>query len=252
MPGEHAKYDVLQGANLNLNFPSVIGTLQSGGRELEYGYSSGIYLKHTTSSLIRSVPEQAEIDKLGGGKTIADWARRFDLAFEKARSEDITFVGGVAPTAVSFGRYLHRTHKVYPKDLWQVRVMTLGSVAGINTKYVRLRCGPCMARWISLRSMGLPRACLDNSGTIAGPGCPITTSFFFEVEVRGKIKMLHEMRPGEVGSLVVSTPIFPRYKIGDLIRAFAPPYFRCIGRDRWTSRLRYWWDALVMWDFDRL
>jgi hypothetical protein len=47
--------------------------------------------------------------------------------------------------------------------------------------------------------------------------------------------MLHEMRPGEMGSMIVSTPILLRYKIGDLIRAFRPPCFRCIGRDasRW-------------------
>jgi hypothetical protein len=46
--------------------------------------------------------------------------------------------------------------------------------------------------------------------------------FFFEVLTRSGIKMLHEMRPGETGSLVVSTPIL----------ALKPPYFRCIGRDR--------------------
>ncbi|MDY7078209.1 MAG: hypothetical protein SXV54_14940 [Chloroflexota bacterium] len=33
---------------------------------------------------------------------------------------------------------------------------------------------------------------------------------------------------------VVSTPILPRYKIGDLILSFRSLYFRCIGRDRCT------------------
>lgn len=64
--------------------------------------------------------------------------------------------------------------------------------------------------------------------------------------------MLYEMSPGETGSLIVSTPVLPRYKIGDLIRAFEPPYYRCIGRDQFSTYLRYWWDALVMWEFDRL
>jgi hypothetical protein len=129
--------------------------------------------------------------------------------------------------------------------------MTLGSVAGINTKYAP-----------SLRALYGPVDIVEIYGATEGmfgqqrddrrAWVPNYDLFLFEVEVRGKIKMLHEMLPGEVGSLVVSTPILPRYKIGDLIRAFAPPYFRCIGRDRWTSRIRYWWDALVMWDFDRL
>jgi len=48
-----------------------------------------------------------------------------------------------------------------------------------------------------------------------------------------------------VGSLVVSTPILPRYKIGDLILAFQSPYFRCIGRDPWCTPLRYAWDEFL-------
>ncbi|MCJ7618765.1 MAG: hypothetical protein MUP64_00930, partial [Anaerolineae bacterium] len=76
--------------------------------------------------------------------------------------------------------------------------------------------------------------------------------FLFEVETGEGVKLMHEMRPGETGSLVVSTPILPRYKIGDLIKAFAPPYFRCIGRDRPITRLRYWWDQVVTMDLGRL
>jgi hypothetical protein len=64
--------------------------------------------------------------------------------------------------------------------------------------------------------------------------------------------MLHEMRPGEMGSLVVSTPILPRYEIGDLIRAFRPPYFRCIGRDHWWTPLRYAWDEFNSFNLGRL
>jgi hypothetical protein len=76
--------------------------------------------------------------------------------------------------------------------------------------------------------------------------------FLFEVQTRAGLKMLHEMRPGEMGSLVVSTPILPRYKIGDLIRAYQPPYFRCIGRDKPTSYLRFLWDRVSSMDYDRL
>jgi hypothetical protein len=68
--------------------------------------------------------------------------------------------------------------------------------------------------------------------------------FFFEVKTRAGLKMLHEMKPGEMGGLVVSTPVLPRYRIGDLIRAFEPPYFRCIGRESWHTPLKYAWDEL--------
>jgi hypothetical protein len=245
------RIEVLQGANLNLNFPSVVGTIQTGDTELEYGYSSGIYLRHTTSSLIQSLPKQEDIDALGGGKTIADWERRFELAYQQARDANITFVGGVAPTAVAFGRYLHSKHRVYPKDLWHVRVMTLGSVPGINTRYVPI-----------LRALYGPVGVVEIYGATEGmfgqqrdekrAWVPNYDLFYFEVETRRGARMLYEMEPGETASLVVSTPTLPRYKIGDLIRAFRPPYYRCIGRDRLLTHLRYWWDAFTLWEFDEL
>ena len=64
--------------------------------------------------------------------------------------------------------------------------------------------------------------------------------------------MLHEMRPGEIGSMIVSTPVLAHYKIGDLIRAFEPPYFRCIGRDKWYTPLRYAWDEFRTFNLGRL
>ena len=64
--------------------------------------------------------------------------------------------------------------------------------------------------------------------------------------------MLHELQPGEVGSLVVSTPVLARYKIGDLILALKPPYFRCIGRQQWWTLLRYAWDEFSSFNFGRL
>ena len=76
--------------------------------------------------------------------------------------------------------------------------------------------------------------------------------FFLEVETRSGIKMLHELQPGEVGSLVVSTPVLARYKIGDLILALKPPYFRCIGRQQWWTPLRYAWDEFNSFNFGRL
>ena len=245
------RFEVLQGANLNLNFPSIVGRVKTGEEELEYGYSSGIYLRHTTSSLIRSLPKQEDIDALGGGTTISDWERRFELAYEQAKDTNITFVGGVAPTAVSFGRYLYQKHGLYPKDLWQVRVMTLGSVPGINTRYVPI-----------LRALYGPVEVIEIYGATEGmfgqqrddkrAWVPNFDLFYFEVETRRGTKMLYEMEPGETGSLVVSTPTLPRYKIGDLIRAFKPPYYRCIGRDRPLTHLRYWWDSFMLWEFDEL
>jgi hypothetical protein len=244
--------EILHGVNLNLNFPSVVGTVRVGEREVEYGYSSGIYVKHTTAATpLRTLPAQEEIDALGGGKTIRDWERRFELAYQRCRGENVCIVGGVAPTAVDFGRYLHHTHGVLPKDLWKVRIMTLGSVPGINTKYrpiLRALYGQVEIAEIYGTTEGMFGQQRDEKRAWV----PNYDLFFFEVETRGRIKMMHEMRKGETASLVVSTPVLPRYKIGDLIKAFQPPYFRCIGRDKPWTPFRYWWDQLVTMDLGRL
>ena len=249
---DSGRFDILQGINLNLNFPSVVGKVQTGKREIEYGYSSGIYLKHvSTSTPIRSVPAQEEIDALGGGKTLKDWEVRFDLAYEKCREENVTLVGGVAPTAIEFGRFLRKKYGKYPKDLWDVKLMTLGSVPGINTRLMpilKAMYGPVEIREI----YGATEGMFGQQKDKARAWVPNYDLFFFEVQTRSGIKMLHQMKPGEMGSLVVSTPILARYKIGDLIRAFRPPYFRCIGRDYWYTPLVYGWGEVTSFNLDRL
>ena len=129
------KFEIFKGVNLNLNFPSNAGTISAGEREIEYGYSSGIYTKFVSKfTPIRSVPTQEEIDELGGGKSIEDWEKRFELAYQKCKNKNVTLVGGVLPTAQRFAHYLHKVHKIYPKDLWNIEIVTLGSVPGINTR----------------------------------------------------------------------------------------------------------------------
>ena len=246
------RFDLFAGVNLNLNFPSVVGTITAGENEIEYGYSSGIYTKYvSTMTPISSVPSQEEIDALGGGKTIKDWERRFDLAYEKCKEENVTLVGGVCPTAIRFGKYIHKAHGVYPKDLWNTQIMTLGSVAGINTRYqpaLRAMYGPAEIREIYGATEGMFGQQKDNKRAWV----PNYDMFFLEVATRSGVKMLHEMKPGEMGGLIVSTPILPRYQIGDLIRAFEPPYFRCIGRDQWHTSLRYAWDEIMTFNLDQL
>ena len=246
------KYDLFQGVNLNLNFPSYVGTIQVGDREVSYGYSSGIYTKHvSTFTPIRSVPSQDEIDALGGGKTSKDWEARFELAFQQCKEENVTLVGGVAPTVVLFGRYAKDKHGVYPKDLWKAQILTLGSVPGINTRYepaLTAMYGPVAIREI----YGTTEGVFGQQRDAKRAWVPNYDLFFFEVQTRSGMKMLHEMRQGEQGSLVVTTPILVRYEIGDRILAFQPPYFRCVGRDRWWTPLKYLWDEFMTGNLGRL
>jgi len=246
------RFDLFAGVNLNLNFPSVVGTIQVGERQIEYGYSSGIYTKHvSTSTPVRSIPTQEAIDALGGGKSVKDWERRFELAYEQCKDQNVTLVGGVCPTAIRFARYLYKTYKKYPKDIWKTQIMTLGSVPGINTRYkssLTALYGKAAIREIYGATEGMFGQQRDEKRAWV----PNYDLFFFEVLTPRGIKMLHEMQPGELGGLVVSTPILPRYRIGDLIRAYQPPYFRCIGREEWWTTLKYAWDEISSLNFGQL
>lgn len=249
---DNNRLEIFQGVNLNLNFPSVVGTIRAGDKEIEYGYSSGIYARHVSKMTpVRSVPSQDEIDALGGGKSIKAWEKRFELAFEKCRDENVSLVGGVCPTAIRFGKYMNKAYKKYPKDIWDTQLMTLGSVPGINTRY-RPALRAMYGRTAILEIYGATEGMFGQQRDEKRAWVPNYDLFFFEVATRNGLKMLYEMSPGEMGSLIVSTPILPRYRIGDLIRAYEPPYFRCIGRDKWYTPLKYLWDELMSGGLDQL
>lgn len=249
------RFDILAGANLNLSFPALVGRLQVGNEVVEYGYATGIYVRHVAATtMIQSIPTQDEIDALGGAGDPAGraaWNARFELAYQRCKGENMTILGGACQVMLKFGRYLERMHRVYPQDLWQIGVISAGSTAGIHTTFTpRLRA-----------YYGDQAGIMEIYGTTEGIfgqqlderklWSPNYDLFFFEALVKDEIKMLYEMRPGETGSLVVSTPVLPRYRIGDLIRAFDPPYFRCIGRESPWTRFFYTLGGFINFDFGR-
>ena len=244
--------DAIAGYSLNLNYPSVVGTMNVDGQETPYGFSSGIYVRHAAAATpVEILPAQEEIDALGGGTTPSAWERRFEMIYGRTKNAPITMCAGVCPSIIAFGHFLQRRHKALPKELWRMRVIAAASVPAIHTKYkpaLRALYGPIDVVEMYIATEGTFAQQRDERPLLV----PNFDLYVFEVQVKGgQVKMLHEMRPGEYGSLIVSTPVLPRYRIGDLVRAFDPPYFRCIGREgRWT-RLRYWLEGIIYLDFGR-
>ncbi len=114
------RLDLFDGVNLNLNFPSEVGTIKPGPVRSHMGtVPVSIRNMCPPSRPIRSVPSQEDIDALGGGRTIRDWEARFELAYEKCKDLNVTLVGGVAPTALDFARFLksamENTQRIYGK-----------------------------------------------------------------------------------------------------------------------------------------
>jgi hypothetical protein len=243
--------DAINGYSLNLNYPSVVGTMDVAGQETPYGFSSGIYVRHAAEATpVEILPPQEEIDDLGGGTTPGAWERRFEMIYQRTKDAPITMCAGVCPSIIAFGHFLHRRHKVLPKKLWDMRVIAAASVPGITTRYkpsLQALYGPVDIVEMYIATEGTFAQQRDERRLLV----PNLDLYVFEVEVRGKVKMLHEMHPSEYGSLIVSTPVLPRYRIGDLIRAFDPPYFRCAGREGCLTKLRYWLDGILNLDFGR-
>jgi len=247
------QFDILEGVNLNLGFPSRLHAMKVGDKDIDVGYSSGIYIRHVSSkTMISSLPTMDELDALGGDQEVSAWDRRFELAYQTAKDANVTILGGVVNVFLKFGRYLHKNHGLRPKDVWRARVMTLGSAPRISTKWA-----PALhANWGSqaaiLEIYGATEGMFGQQKDDRKAWSPNYDLFFLEVEVGGRTKMLHEMRPGETGSLIVSTVVLPRYRIGDLVRAYQPPYFRCIGREHPITPWRVWWEDLLYLDFGRI
>jgi hypothetical protein len=67
-----------------------------------------------------------------------------------------------------------------------------------------------------------------------------SSTCFFELETAKIIKPLSRAMPGESGSLIVSSEVFPRYRIGDFILCDPNGRLRVLGKDGRTTRFGYY------------
>lgn len=227
--------DLFGGRILNLNFPSNVHTVVVDGQTMTYGYSSGTYARlNPALDQIGLIPRQEDIDALGSGIKKIDWEKRFELVYQQASNQNVTAAMGVTPVILFFAKYLERKHGKKPKDLWNIRALFCTSVRKIQYKY-----GPVLRKYfgqvpiveIYSATEGVFGQQLDDLPYIT----PNYDTYFFEVATGKGIKMLHELKRGEWGELVVSSCLFPRYAIGDMIEAAGKNYFRIFGRRNvWT------------------
>jgi len=232
-------FEIFNGRILNLNFPSNVHAMNVSGQKVTYGYSSGTYARlNPMLNKLGLVPRQEEIDSLGSGITTRDWENRFELAYQKGLNENVVATMGVTPIIMAFARYVKRKHGRKPKDLWNFRALFCTSVRKIQFKYApKLRnfFGEVPVVEIYSATEGVFGQQLDDLPYIS----PNYDKYLFEVETRQGTKMLHELRRGEWGKLIISSCMFPRYDIGDLIEAAGKNYFRVFGRNKLLIRLEH-------------
>jgi hypothetical protein len=231
--------DVLAGKILNLNFPSTVTTIDAGGQKIKYGYSSGTYAKlNPILNQVSLLPRQEEIDALGSGISKTDWEKRFERVYQSALGQPVVAAIGVTPVITSFARYIKRKHGKEPKDLWNFKVLVCTSVRKIQFKYgpvLRKHFGEAPIVEMYSATEGAFAQQLDDLPYIS----PNYDAYYFEVETGKGTKMLHELERGEWGRLIISSCLFPRYDIGDMIEAMGKNYFRIFGRAKTTTILEH-------------
>jgi hypothetical protein len=232
-------FQVFIGNILNLNFPSSVHTMTADGREVTYGYSSGTYARlNPMFDRVSLLPRQEAIDALGAGISKADWEKRFELVYQEALGKDVTATMGVTPVILAFAKYIKRRHGKKPADLWKFQALFCTSVRKIQFKYapvLRKHFGPVPIVEMYTATEGVFAQQLDDLPYVT----PNYDAYFFEVDTGRGVKMLHELRRGEWGSLLISSCMFPRYDIGDMIEAAGKNYFRIFGRRNTLTLLEH-------------
>jgi hypothetical protein len=79
-------YEVFLGVILNLNFPSNVHTMNVDGKQVSYGYSSGLMQIKPMFDRVSLLPRQEEIDALGSGVS-RRLGKTLDLAYQIAQTK---------------------------------------------------------------------------------------------------------------------------------------------------------------------
>ncbi len=232
-------YQVFMGSILNLNFPSNVHVMNDNGKEVNYGYSSGTYARlNPMFDRVSLLPRQEEIDKLGAELSRKDWEKRFELVYQQALNQDVTATMGVTPVILAFARYIKRKYGKKPADLWKLQALFCTSVRKIHYKWspiLKAYFGDVPIVEMYTATEGVFGQQLDDLPYIM----PNYDSYFFEVATGKGVKMLHELKRGEWGKLIISSCMFPRYNIGDLVEAAGKNYYRIFGRNNALTLLEH-------------
>lgn len=222
--------------------PSSISSIRIGDREVPCGYISGINAEIMArlkglGKLLR--PYIEEVNRIGPGVSREVWDKRFRALLKALEGLNARMALGAAPALWMFARWLRENEEAWPKELWDIELLLVAGVPGIwdyyRTDLMKMYGEEALFVEAYGATEGLFAISLPNEPYLV----PLYGSYLFEVRVGKEVKMLYEMKAGEVGSIIISTPVFPRYEIGDLIACYRDGLcFRVLGRDRWLNRVR--------------
>jgi hypothetical protein len=235
---------LFDGYILLLVYPPEVGTEECDGIKHTYGYSSGIYSKHLAEKVgLKLVYSVDELAQFGTRRVESESEKRLEYILEQAHAKEVTAIIGIAQLMILLGKVTKKLYGVYPRDIWHPLLIT-SSLPNVHARY-----NPALKaiyKYSALRDIygateGFYAQQLDQR-----PYCfPNYDYYFFEVQIGKKVKMLHEMKKGERGSLIVSSHLFPRYRIGDIVKSFGDGGIACISRERDFNVIKYHYDRLM-------
>ena len=138
----------------------------------------------------------------------------------------------------AFAKYIKRKYGKKPSDLWSFKALFCTSVPKIQFKYAPIfkkYFGSVPIIEMYTATEGVFAQQLDDFPYVT----PNYDSYLFEVKTDNTVKLLSDLKRGEWGSLIISSSMFPRYDIGDLIESAGKNYFRIFGRRKTLTLLEH-------------
>jgi len=222
--------------------PSRVAEVAIGSKVVPCGYISGINAEMVAryfglEELLR--PYIDRINEIGPGIRREDWDRRFSALLDALDGQNPSIAIGAAPVLWMLARWLRREVGKWPKDLWDIRLLLVAGVPHIMASYARDLVRAYGRKALLSEAYGATEGVFAVRLTEEPYLVPFYHAYLYEVRVGHRIKMLYELKAGELGSIIISTPIFPRYEIGDLVLCHADGLlFSIPGRDRCLTRAR--------------
>lgn len=150
--------------------------------------------------------------------------------------ESIEILIGSAALAVKFLRFLKRRR---PQAMRYIRKLLLTGLPEIGSFFAPElnRLGPAIAiREFYCAAEGIFAWQEEGQSELSWN----SSTCFFELEIAKIIKPLSRTVPGESGSLIVSSEVFPRYQIGDFVLCHPNGQLQVLGKDGRTTRFGYY------------
>jgi hypothetical protein len=161
--------------------------------------------------------------------------------YTSKQDKKVMMLIGVTQTIIEFGAFLKKKAWSLSKRCLEYQTSRLH--AGINTRFKPALKG--LYGDVSIVEMygateGMYAQQINEMPFVV----PNYDVYFFEVETKKGVKMLYELERGEIGSLIISSCLFPRYKIGDLIKCGGRNYYTVIGREERFTRVKHFFSTL--------